>query len=100
MSDVQQSIVASFKATGYLWNNPDGSLPFSLYHPVLKDEQYWICDRDKDTAILSIYVYTHKAGEKEYKTDELKDMKDAENHRDTLLQNGWKPRFHPTIEFK
>lgn len=100
MNDVQKNLEKEIKTTTYFWNNPDGSLPFSLYSREHQDRLLWICDRDKDNAIVSIFQYTNIGGEKEYKTEELKNMDAARFFRDELLKSGWIPRFHPKIEVK
>ena len=75
----------------------DNNLPFSYSDP-LNMFLYWICDRDENGDIMSIFVNEEK--ERDVYSMKLNSMEDAISQRDALLAEHWQKIFYPKIEIK
>ncbi len=71
----------------------DDSLPYSYQNPETEGKLIWICDKDADGKITSVFVMNDQGGQ-EKKCSYLKDLDEAKNVRNTLIDNGWRV-FHP-----
>ena len=79
-------------------NNPDGSLPFGLFNPLLEGKLTWICNKSQDGNIVGVFNMDLPE-ESERVVQEYKDMAEAQYARDELINNGWQPLVPPKIQF-
>ena len=79
------------------FNNESGDLPFGYFEPTSEGKIYWICGRDRDQKITSIFSYDGPDG-KEKEMRYLVDLDEAKKFRDELILNNWLPIKTPEMK--
>lgn len=77
----------------------DGHLPYMLRHPT-KREIVWVCDRDEDGKITSLYIYSPLGETPERRGNYLATRKEADDTYQVLRLNGWEHISPPKIEIR
>jgi hypothetical protein len=77
-------------------NNPDGSLPFAYVNPETEGKLTWICNRDAEGKITSVFCFDNGVS-REKQCSYLKDEDDAKKTRDTLIDAGWQKLIPPKV---
>jgi hypothetical protein len=97
MNQIGRQLAANTKADIKL-NAEDGSLPFAYYEPKTEGKIFWMCNRDQEDRITSVF-YFNNGEEHDMKPSYLETMKDAEFHRDELIKAGWLKMKSPKVTF-
>ena len=73
--------------------------PWGYAHPTEKGLK-WVCSRDEDNNIISVFIYRHQNGSMEKQPQNLSsDVAKATYIRDELIKDGWYKIVKPKIEF-
>lgn len=80
------------------FNSPDGELPYIIVEPTSEGKIVWVCGKDEEERVTSVYVYQGKTRERQIAY--LPNIEEAKRTRDILLQNGWFYGKAPTLEFR
>ena len=95
---ITQQIIDNMKVD-VSFNGENGALPFGFYNPKTEGKVYWVCNKDANGKITSVFGFKDKDS-KDRRTSYLKDMDEAQKIRQTLIADGWKPMVPPKIAFK
>ena len=79
-------------------NKGNNELPYGYHNPETEGKLVWICGRDAEGRITSVFQYdfgTHK----DKKCDYLDSIEKAKEIRKELIDAGWKPVDPPKITF-
>ena len=78
--------------------NKGDTLPFAYHNPHIDSKLIWICNRDEEGRITSVFIYNDgDITEKQIKY--LKDEKEAIYMRQVLIDNNWGKIVLPEMTF-
>lgn len=80
----------------WVYNREGNVLPFGLYNPETEGKLVWICGRDEEERITSVYSFDK---DRERSCAYLESEAQAIAVRDELLRNNWLPIKEPKVEF-
>ena len=79
-------------------NRENGELPFAYFNPETEGKLVWICNRDPEGRITSVFSYNGPVQE-DRRCHYLEAIENAIMIRDELVNNGWKKLKPPKITF-
>lgn len=80
-------------------NNHNETLPFSLYHPEAEGKVQWICDKDAEGNITSVFFFKDGENPSEKECRYLSSYDEALRYKKELEDNGWIYLAPPKVEF-
>ncbi len=80
-------------------NREGDQLPFGYFEPSQEGKIFWMCNRDSEGRVTSVFSYDGPDG-KEKKASYLETVEDAIFHRDELIKAGWLAMKSPEVCFK
>lgn len=77
-------------------NKNENDLPLGYFHPETEGKLTWICGRDAEGKITSVFSYDHGT-HKDTQSSYLESLEKALEVRDELVRNNWKKVKPPEV---